>query len=952
MEQGLARVSRRLILVVAASFGLMPVAGYGVAFYFGMLDPALLHGGALLPLAGLYAVLLGGMILHLRRYLRPLLAVAEEGEGRVPLPSGEHLAAFGNNYWTYFLLYVLLVPTTQHWLGIRHPDLGAAASLLQFMLLNLVVAVLVGLPGYLESLNLLGGLSRHLGLDRVQVGLDRKLLLVGAFLPALAMAAMARHAHWQAGAPPAEWLSAWALLSLACLGATVAAIRGVRQGLAPLHWLMHSSGASSHAELAQRLRPRSNDELGLLMQALSRLFRRLGEQDATVHAIVDNAAEGIIVIDEEGHIQLFNPAAERLFGYTAQEIRGRHLAWLLPDVARRLATPDDMEGEREVTYRAGHDEVRTLSVRVSAMTLDDGRYYVCLVSDISRRKETEERLREAESRYRNLVETAHDLVWSMDAGGRWTYLNRAATTIYGLPPEEMLGRHFSEFQAAESAQRDAEAFARLMAGRELVHYETVHLDAQGRPHHISFNARPIFDDDGTVRCVSGTARDISEQKAIEQELTYQAQHDTLTGLYNRKYFHQELNRVIARVARSGADCALFYIDLDQFKYINDTLGHAAGDQLLKECTRLLKRHIREGDLLARFGGDEFTVLLYNVDGSQAVAAAENLRSLFENFKFFYRGKTLNVTCTIGVALINNHAQSADDILAEADLACNVAKSEGRNRVHLYSRQDNEKAGMAEDMGWAARVRDACDHDRFTLVFQPIMSVRDDAVRDYETLLRMKVETGELLLPGGFMPAAERFGLIHNVDRWTVRHAIARLAAVRRRGLDVRFAINLSGRAMEDKGLVALIKDSLAEHAVPPGAVTFEITETAAIANLSGAIDFISSLREMGCQFALDDFGAGFCSFAYLKHLPVDKLKIDGSFVLGLKDGRVDQAMVQSMIQVAHALGKQAIAEFVEDAATLEILRRFEVDYVQGHFVGQPSDRLELHAKEDSLHALN
>jgi diguanylate cyclase (GGDEF)-like protein len=395
------------------------------------------------------------------------------------------------------------------------------------------------------------------------------------------------------------------------------------------------------------------------------------------------------------------------------------------------------------------------------------------------------------------------------------------------------------------------------------------------------------------------------------------------------------------VARSGADCALLYLDLDQFKYINDTLGHAAGDRLLVECAQMLRDHLREGDLLARFGGDEFTVLLYNVDIHAARHVADHIRTLFENYRFYESGNNFNVTVSIGISAITPESGSADEILSHADLACNIAKSQGRNCLHLFNPADKQKDGMAEDMGWASRVRDAFENDKFNLAYQPIVSIHDGHIHDYEVLLRMKLDDGDAILPGGFMPAAERFGLINQVDRWTVKTAMYKLANLHKTDPTIRFAINLSGRAFEDKELLPLIHGILTDTGLEPSALTFEITESAAISNLAAATKFIYQLKDMGCEFALDDFGTGFSSFAYLKNLPVDKLKIDGSFVKGLADTRMDQAMVQSMNQIAHALGKKTIAEFVENEATLDMLRAYGVDYAQGYYLSKPKPSITV-----------
>ncbi len=938
------RSRRQLLVRSVLGLTLTPLAGLGVAALFGLTGRdelrTLLETGAL----PLYLLALGGLAAwHVDRYLAPLLDwVAQAGpEQSAPAALHRRLGRFPRVYWTPFLLHAVAMPVV-YFATLDRLDAAHAGAVGQFLLLQLTVAVLVGLPLYLKALDNLGGLVPRLGLPRVQVSLKSKLLLLGGFLPLLSYSLLMQFSWHRIGLDPGL-LGLWGGLTLATFTVTWAAVRSMSHSLAPVEAVLGRSGASTHDDLA-RLRPQSTDEIGYLTQTLGRVFRRLGEQESQMRAVVDTAAEGIIVTDADGAIDTFNAAAEQLFGFLAAEIRGKPLSWLMPDLVNARGVPEPSRHEQETTGMHRNGQPLALSVRVSEMTISQRRMFTCLVADIGQRKRAEERLVTAEARYRDLVETAHDLVWSMDAEGRWTYLNRASHSIYGLAPEEMLGRHFSDFQAPDHQEQCQEAFRTILSGRDLVQYETVHLDRDGQPHHLSFNARAHVDAEGRVVHISGTARDITQQKAFQQQLAYQAEHDSLTGLFNRHYFQQELERTVARVARNGAQCALFYVDLDQFKYINDTLGHAAGDQLLVEISGLLAAHVREGDLLARFGGDEFTLLVYNVSASQVARVGENFRRLFEDYRFHYDGKPFNVTCSIGGAMIDTSVDSADEVLSHADLACNMAKTHGRNRVHLYNPADKDKAGMAEDMGWAARVREMLEHDRFQLVYQPIANVETGEVGDYEVLVRMLCDDGDVILPGGFMPAAERFGLIHSVDRWIVARAMHQLAGLREQGSAVRFSINLSGRAFEDDELLPMIQGLLRETALDPGWLTFEITETAAIANLGAAERFIGELKDIGCQFALDDFGSGFSSFSYLKHLPVDKLKIDGSFVQGMDQASVDQAMVQSMNQVAHALGKVTIAEYVESEAILKLLREYGVDYAQGNFIGKPRDRLLSLAK--------
>ncbi|MBI1423828.1 MAG: EAL domain-containing protein [Gammaproteobacteria bacterium] len=941
MGHTLSSIQLRLSLVVAGSVALSPIVAYGVAIFFGVLSPAaLLEFPSLLYLSSAYLALIVGAGWYFYRYSEPLLQWCAQNNDTPSLPASlsEHLGTFSTRYWLCFVLAALLLPLTHYGTALLHAPAQTLPAVLQFILLQWVIAIYIGMPGYLQALTSLGKLTRHIGLPAIQVSMRTKMLLIGAYLPILTTLVVLSYYWWRTAYLSGEVLFTCAAIALLATTITAVAIHGLEQALAPVKRVISRSGASSYKTLIQQLRPQSLDEIGYLTQLLGNLFRRLSEQESHVSAIVDNSAEGIIVLDASQAIDIFNPAAEALFGYQSHEIRGKPLRWLFPgfDVSDELQSS---QNEVEVYGRHRNGASVPMSVRCSQMQRDEQTYYTLLVADISQRKAAERQLLEAEARYRNLVETAHDLVWSMDQAGNWTYLNNAASEIYGYTADDMLGHHYAEYQAAESGERDATAFEQVLAGKELFQYETIHLDADGNRHYISFNARPTFNESGEVLHISGTARDITEQKRFEQELTYQAQHDKLTGLYNRNYFQSELERVISRIARSAAECALLYLDLDQFKYVNDTLGHAAGDRLLKECTEMLRKNVREGDLLARFGGDEFTVLLYNIDHSHALPVAQNIRAMFEHYKFMDSGKTFNVTCSIGLTMIDSDTSSADEALSRADLACNISKSQGRNCVHEYSEGDGEQSVMAEDMGWAARVRDAIDNDRFQVLYQPIVSLKSHQVHAYEVLLRLPTDDGKTIKPGGFIPAAERFGLIQNIDRWIVRQSLTHLAELHDNNVQTQFSINLSGRAVDDPELLPLIQGLLRDSGLNPAALSFELTEEVAIANLQAVRRFINQLKDLGCHVSLDDFGSGFCSFTYLKHLPVDSLKIDGSFIQGLTHTKVDQAMVQSMNQIAHALGKTTIAEAVENGDTWRLLQEYGIDFAQGHFLGRPRSTL-------------
>ena len=937
MSSDLKGIRASFITLILIGLLLAPLAGLISSQLFGLISPEeLRHPRTQVILAVFIGIIAVWACIYFSRYFSPILHLPSQQRLKGDLHDRQQrqLERFGRDYWSFFLLYALATPPLL-FLAIEKPIASELGQFLQLMLLQLSVVALVGLPTYQLALDQIGKLAGHLSLRTIQVSLKSKIMLLGGFVPLLSYTLLMNYYWQQNGNLTAGHMAIWLTLVGITGIITLLSVRSIAQALEPVQALIKRSGASLHAELAG-LKPQSTDEIGLMTQTLSRLFRRLCEKESHMRAVVDTAATGIVVIDNNGLIDTFNPAAEKLFGYRAVEIRQRPVKWVLPSL-RAAGDMQDTEFETSGCHRNGAH--MQLSVRTSSMHVGGKQFFTCLINDITTRKAMENRLREAESRYRELVETAHDMIWTMNTGGRFTYLNRACQSIYGYTQAEMLLHHLYEYRSPDHPPVDMEAIAKLCQGEDTVQFETVHIDSENKPHFLSFSARSHKDASGNVVRISGTARDITEQKAFQNQLSYHAEHDPLTGLFNRHYFQEELERTVARVSRNCSDCALFYVDLDQFKYINDTLGHAAGDRLLVDIAALLSSHVRDGDLLARFGGDEFTLLLYNINKQDVLRAADNFRALCDDYRYTDDDNTFNITCSIGVAMIDDSVTTAEEVLSHADLACNRAKQHGRNRATLYDPADLGKADMAADMNWAARVREMLEHDRFLLVYQPIVAAADGSVKDYEVLVRMVCDDGQIILPGGFMPAAERFGLIHSMDRWIVKRAITQLGKLHQSGNRANFSINLSGHAFEDSALLPLIQEWLDTAGLDPSWVTFEITETAAIENLAAAENFITALKDIGCQFALDDFGSGFSSFAYLKHLPVDKLKIDGAFVKGMAHSSVDQAMVESMNQVAHALGKITVAECVENEETLLLLKEMGIDLVQGNFLGHPGDVL-------------
>ncbi len=421
----------------------------------------------------------------------------------------------------------------------------------------------------------------------------------------------------------------------------------------------------------------------------------------------------------------------------------------------------------------------------------------------------------------------------------------------------------------------------------------------------------------------------------ERRLLHLANHDQLTGLANRHRFVAELNAELARCATEGPRSALFFIDLDQFKYVNDTCGHPAGDHLLQLAAQQLRYAVRAEDFLARFGGDEFVVLARNVSRTEARVAATKVLELMRGLKHIERDQVFHLQCSIGVTLFQGNRVSSHEVIAQADIACQTAKAHGRNRVELYSPAAKQSEQIAKDVVTMNRLRNALETDRFELLYQPLLHIKSGVVSHYETLLRLPTDEG-VLAPDSFLPAAFRFGLMADIDRWVLKRVVRSLAELTPSMPELRLSTNLSGFAFEDEGLASYLRALLKEHGVAGDRLVLEITEQLAVRFAANTDRQIAMLRELGCQLAIDDFGSGYSSFGYLKRLPVDYLKIDGSFIKGLVRDRVDQAMVRMVGEVARAAGIETVAEYVQSAATLDLLAKYGIDYAQGYFIGKPA----------------
>lgn len=463
---------------------------------------------------------------------------------------------------------------------------------------------------------------------------------------------------------------------------------------------------------------------------------------------------------------------------------------------------------------------------------------------------------------------------------------------------------------------------------------------------IEYITAPMRDSNNNIVGIIFIIHDESMQSSLNRQLTFQATHDALTGLINRYEFDRRLKNVIASHTDSTVHHTLCYIDLDQFKLINDTCGHTAGDDLLKEVTRLLQDNTNHTGLLARLGGDEFGLLLENHTIEQAETAALSLLNIIQNYQFNWQGNNFNISASIGITPLTSNTITCEELLSNADSACNFAKENGRNRVQVYTSEDDKFLTQQREMHWVSRINLAMEENRFQLYFQEIMPVSDNEqpfILHGEILLRMIDKEGNIVSPNNFLPAAERYNMIGIIDQWVVDNAITWLAS---RKDKVLLSVNLSGTSLSNRDFLNFVVSKIKQHNINPELLCFEITETAAINYMSTAIHFMTVLKKLGCTFALDDFGSGLSSFAYLTSLPVDYLKIDGAFVMDIDKDPMHYAMVKSINEVGQVMGIRTIAEFVVSETIIEKLKTVGVDYAQGYAVARPVPLLSLKARDN------
>lgn len=681
---------------------------------------------------------------------------------------------------------------------------------------------------------------------------------------------------------------------------------------------------------------------------LETLAYRAREQESQLQTILNNTLDAIVILNRLGRISGFYQSAQQMFGYSEFELLGKPLSVLFPSAYNRRFdlllghyngnSKEPLNFVEQAKSLKSDGEYFYSDVAINTIFEGEDLQFIVTIKDISTRKLAEEELYREKEQAQVTLSSIADGVITTDIIGKINFLNPAALKLTGYQHEELINKRLDRVITIQSDRSQMPVFECIASGKQVDSVSgDVLIDKNGQQLVIHQVATPIHNQVGDTIGAVMIFRDVSKSHRLASRLSWQASHDELTQLVNRREFERQLDQIISAARNEGSEHCLCFMDLDKFKVVNDTCGHVAGDELLRQLSDIFKSQIRGADTLARLGGDEFAVILSKCGLDPAVNVAEDIRAAVEDFRFGWADQSFQVGVSIGLVLIDRDSPDVDEVFKSADSACYAAKEAGRNRVHIYSQDDAEISQRRGEAQWMVRIQNALDNDCFELNYQPIVPLNDngnDHVH-YEILLRMITDNGELIPPGAFIPSAERYQLMSKIDAWVIEHLFQWMDEFWDYNNKDVFALNLSGQSLADDNLLYKIKQLIDRHAVPANRICFEITETSAISNLSKAQLFMDELRKIGCSFALDDFGSGLSSFAYLKSLSVDYLKIDGAFVKDMAKDPIDRAMVESIHNIGSVLELKTIAEFVEDESILKAIREVGVDYAQGYGIARP-----------------
>lgn len=692
-------------------------------------------------------------------------------------------------------------------------------------------------------------------------------------------------------------------------------------------------------------------------------MRCIAESEERYRVLVENAAESIVVLNPESGafmdannraLDLFDSSIDSILRKTIYEFSAcNHSEGASYSTSLRLMMHEASLGSYPVfewTLVDHYGSEIACEIRLAPLTIDGRRYVRGTIYDITDRKRVEADMLKLSERFKLLLESTGDGIFGVDSSGACTLINKSAADMLGLSQSEIIGRSMHAFvddmcgshEMAGSLENSV-LYDAYRNGAACKSNSSKFRNNWGDCFSVEYSVYPVMDS-GSIGGAVVVFRDIEDRQRMEKHVAYLSRHDPLTGLFNRKEFERRLGMAVDDAKHGDAQHALCYIDVDQFKLVNDVFGHIAGDHLVKQLASAMSSKMRSSDTLARLGGDEFGVLLENCDTEDAMRISHEIKDAVRKIKCSWHDKSFEATVSIGVVPITSGVDAVSDLLRFADAACYIAKENGRNRVRLYSADDAVVAQHRDEMEWVHRIMDAFKEDRFYLAAQKILPITcgDESKVHFEILIRMTDGNGKGVPPMSFIPAAERYNVMPTIDRWVVEKALQSLKDYTDERLvscascpEVSLAINISGMSIGDEGFCDFVIEKISEYGIPGDLLIFEVTETSAISNITSAIMFIESLKSLGCKFALDDFGSGMSSFGYLKTLPVDYLKIDGSFVKDMMNDAVDSAMVDAINNIGHVMNIETIAEFVENEEILDRLKEIGVDFGQGYGIAKP-----------------
>ncbi|MCX7627076.1 MAG: EAL domain-containing protein [Methylophilaceae bacterium] len=686
------------------------------------------------------------------------------------------------------------------------------------------------------------------------------------------------------------------------------------------------------------------DELSRLAENINDMLERL---EASQLRLRESEARHLAIFSSRSVIKFFldpasgviveaNPAASSFLGLEASRLAGMKLGDFVieDDRARFMEAMAEHQTDIAFRIRPNHGEVREIELHPSPLTVEGRQMLYAIAFDVTERRQFEKALNIEKERAQTTLASIADAVLTIDEAGRIIFLNGAAERLIGLDSSEAYGRPTAEVIRLFDAESQQPLESGWLTEMGSTLSEAVVERPDGERFVVTKSTAELRENDVCVGVVT-VLHDVTALRALSKQLSYQASHDALTGLVNRYEFERLAQHALADAKANQRIHCVAYIDLDQFKVVNDSCGHLAGDVLLRQIAEQMRARVRDSDSLARLGGDEFGLLLMGCRIDDAQNILDQVLRAIREYRFTYDGKMFKIGASIGLTEIDpEQTGTLSELLTTVDSACYAAKEDGGNRIHVYQANDQELRTRYSQLEWVSRIHEGLEKGLFRIYSQSMRALTPGGEAHCELLIRMHAEDGTIYSPGYFLPAAERYHLMPQIDRWVVKQAIATLA--RRKGVFAGVcAINLSGQTLSEEDFLDFVTAEIAANRLDARCLCFEITESAMIANLNKARQFIQTLRQMGCRFSLDDFGSGLSSFGYLKTLDVDFLKIDGMFIKNITQSQVDRAMVESINHIGHVMGLHTIAEFAEDDATIAVLAEIGIDYAQGYGVAKP-----------------